>query len=189
MCINIKTLEADSKVIKRKKSSVAKAFSLTRSKSIEVANELTVILFALNRYDESLFLLKSYSEKSPFDVARNERWHAACFAMLLQSHIERIQGNITESQRLLVKVNNDHFNPSNWFTENELDDFLHSIDKGVDELDGVTKAEKLQVRAEGVLMLLVANYLWTAKWSSFSRRVSDIEYALNLELGKIRAFV
>lgn len=189
MSIDIKIIESDSKSLKRKKESVSKKYSPTRSKSLEAANELAVILFSLGRKDESLEMLKSYSEKSPLEVPRYERWEAACYAMLLQSHIEKISGNELEFQRLLDQVNNECFNPNSWFTENDFDEFINSTRTGVDHIDGATRGEKLQVRTEGVLALLYAYYFWSKRWPEFSRRASEIELALKEELAKVASYL
>ena len=185
MSIIIRDLEEDSSSLKRKKTSVLKKYSPTRSKSIEAANELSVILMALGRDNEALELLKSYSEESPFEAPRYERWEASCYAMLLQAHLEKLSGNETEFLRLTDKVGSDHFNPNNWFSESDFDEFIGSIDSGIDHIEGATKSEKLLVRAEGVLALLVALYLWSTKWSAISKRTPDLRQAIREELKRV----
>ena len=189
MSIEIIENKEDSTLIKRKKTFVAKKYSPTRSKSIEDANELAVYLFAMNRFDEALVMLKSYSEMSPFVEPRYERWEASCFAMLLQAHIEKLHGNIGENQRLINKVCSDLFNPSHWVEGFSFEEFLASIEEGINNLDGATKNEKLKVRAEGFLLLINAYYSWCNKWSHFSDREMEIEKAMVNELNKISEVV
>jgi len=186
MSIRITETKEDSALIKRKKSSVIKKYSPTRSKSIEEANDLTVYLFSLGRIDEALAILKSYSENSPFVESRYERWEASCFAMLLQSHIEKLKGNSKEHQRLLEIVDNDSFNPSHWVSRLTFNEFMDSIEAGIDHIDGATKNEKMKVRVEGFLVLLNATYFWCNKWEQFIGKEIDIEKATTNEINKIK---
>lgn len=189
MTIKIAENSEDSILIKRKKISVAKKYSPTRSRSIEEANELAVYLFAMDRLDEALTMLKSYSEKSPYMNSKYERWEASCFAMLLQSHIERLQGNSTEHKRLLSIINNELFSPSNWVKSISFDEFISSTEAGADHIDGASKGEKLKARAEGLMILINAYYCWCKKWDHFFGRDSEIQETIMGELHKIREVV
>jgi len=187
--INIQFKEQDSNILRKKKDSVQKKYCSTKSKSIESANELAICLFSLNRQGEALEFLKSYSENSPFEKPRYERWEASCYAMLLQAHIEKLTGNIKEYERLISIVNNDYFTPSHWAIKFDFEEFINSINDGVDNLEEATKSEKLAVRCEGVLVLLNAYYIWSTKHLKFEERLSDIEIAIENELNKINSIV
>jgi len=189
MSIDIQDSDSDSKSLKRKKTSVLKKYSSTSLKSIESANELSVVLFSLGRNEESLKILKSYSEQSQLEIPRYERWEAVCYAMLLQAHIENILGNERESRRLLERVDNEYFNPNSWFTENDFDEFVNSINTCVDSIEGATKSEKLQVRSEGILALLYAYYFWSKKWGNFKKRLTELEQAIEVEAKKVTSYV
>lgn len=185
MSIEIEQSNEDTAFIKRKKASVSKKYGPTRSKSIEEANELAVYLFALGRLEEAEVLLKSFSEKSPFVHPRYERWEAACYAMLLQAHIMKLVGNEREFERLVGKSCNDQFNPNHWFKNDDFDEFTDSVRAGVDVFDGVTKSEKLSARAEGILALLNAIYIWPNKFESFKARKSELEQLLTEEIDRL----
>ena len=189
MTIKIFDKIEDSPFIRRRKKAVLNKYSPTRSKTIEKANNLAIYLCATGQFNEAEKMLKSYSENSPFERSRYERWESACFAMLLQAHLMKEKGEIKEFNRLLNITKNDFFTPNNWFKEGDFEEFMSSIRSGMEEVCDLTKNEKVEIRAGGIFALLVALYIWTERWKTFEIKSNEIYEAIGLELKKIRDLI
>lgn len=189
MTITIIEHPQDSAFIKRRKKSLLKKYSPTRSRSLEEANHLAVYLYSLERSDEAEQLLDSYCEYSPFEKPRYERWEAACFAMLFNAHIKQEKGAQDESKRLLKKVDNELFKPNHWFGEHDADEFIRSIQNGSNAMLDCSHNDICQHHAEAYLALLYALYFWSRKWVTFQEREHDIHLCIKQELNRIKSLI
>ena len=187
--IDVSENETDSTFLKRRKRVVLKKYSPTKSKSLEEANELAVYIYATDRAEEAEQLLDSYSEKSPWENPRYERWHAACYAMLFSAYFKKKKGNFVEHRRLVSIAQNIYFDPIPWIGPNDFDEFVIGIRSGLDDYDDISHYEHSQVRSQGFLLLLYADYILGEKWPTFASRRREIEMERASELAKLKMLV
>lgn len=85
--VSISEKSEDCAFIKRKKKSILRKYSPTRSKSIEEANFLAAYLLSLSRNKEAESLLESYAPALTLDEHRPQRWDASCLAKALLAFV------------------------------------------------------------------------------------------------------
>lgn len=169
--IQIESNETDSAFLKRRKSSVLKKYSPTRSNTIEEANELAVYMHAVDQTSATESLLESYCNNSPFVEHKPERWEAVCFAKLFKAHLN--QPEDSAKQTLIDELSNDElFSPTCLFAkEGGYKEFIESSRNEVNNVKvncGLSQREEGQILAEGYLVLLVAYYIWSEKWPDYA---------------------
>ena len=158
--LNIKVNPMDSIFIKRRKKSVQTKFKATQSRTIEEASELSVYIYSLGNELEAEELLNSFSEESPYNEHRPQRWAAVGEAILFNAYIKKLNGEMGECERLKKIIVTHDYDPIPGGKDKYLPRLKESLNSGIEMWDSVTKHEKCQIIAQSFLLCVYAKLMF-----------------------------